>query len=293
MKFCSVCRQRYDDAQNFCLNDGATLEVFSSESQVPTAHYADLNDLTVKPTEASPTIFSPPPGPPTSLPQKEERLTDLFPNIKSPHSVSPSKSNPLLIALISIFATLGVVGLIGGGAWLWVCTGQASNQISSNPASNSNQNSPILSKSNARTDSNQNSRPDKKSSNTDTSNTTISSNRTETAPANLTPAPIENSAIDLQVKFTNLGKTQNYPVSGGSITIQIEGKTLTASTNNAGIAYFKSVSCDKSVRISVKSEDGSGTFNRQLKCGTNTAWSYQTDCFVAGKNGGCAIEQVK
>ncbi len=292
MKFCPVCRQRYDDAQNFCLNDGVSLEVYSVESQVPTAHYVDSNDLTVKPTEASPTIFSPPPVSPTSLPQKEERLTDLFPNIGSPHSVSLSKSNPLLIALISIFATLGVVGLIGGGAWLWLGTGQASNQVSSNSSANSNQNSSTIAKSKTPAESNQNSKPDKKSSNTDNSNLTVSSNnKTETAPAS--PTPLENSAVDLQVKLTDLGKTQNYPVSGGSITIQTDGKTLTASTNNAGIAYFKSVSCDKPARISVKSEDGNGTFTRQLKCGANAAWSYQTDCFVAGKNGGCAIEQVK
>ena len=290
MKFCPVCRQRYEDTQNFCLDDGSELNSFSTESQAPTASY---QDLTAKPTEASPTIFSPEQTPPlTDLSQSQPRLTDLYKQIEQSHSIPPKKSNPLQIALLSILGTLCVVGMVAG-AWWWLGT---SNDIASNSLANSNPKSSTNLKtntSNSLPTSNQmeNSKSDKKSPNANNSNLNTSSNKAENVSVNQTSA--ENSTVDLQVKFTDLGKTQNYPISGGSITIQTDGKNLTAVTNNAGIAYFKGISCDKTVRITVKGEEGSGTFTRNLKCGANTVWNYQTDCFISGKNGGCAIEQSK
>jgi cytoskeletal protein RodZ len=204
-----------------------------------------------------------------------------------------------LVALLSIFGTLGVVGLIGG-AWLWLGNNQTSNQVPSNSSINTNQISPTVAKSNISSRSNQteNSKPDKKPSNSannaNNSNTTIpTTNKTENSPINASPTLTENSTALVQVRLTNLGKTGNSPYPDGSITIQAGNKSLTAITNNAGIVSFKDVSCDKQVRITIKSEDGSGTFTRNLKCGANASWSYQVDCFVSGKNGGCAVEQVK
>ena len=295
MKFCPVCRQRFEDTQNFCLADGSVLKVFSTESQVPTANFQDLDNFTVKPTEASPTMLSPKQNPPlTDFSQKQDTPSELFKQIEQNYSVPPKKSNPLQIALLSILGTLCVVG-VAAGAWWWLgSSSETSNDISLvNSAQKSSANLKTNT-SNSLPTSNQieNSKPDKKSSNANAPNlTNLSNNKAENVSVNSTPT--ENSTVDLQVKFTDLGKTQHYSISGGSITIQTDGGKLTAVTNNAGIAYFKGVSCNKPVRITVKSEDGSGTFTRNPKCGANASWSYQTDCFVISKNNACVIEQVK
>ncbi len=284
MKFCPVCRRRYEDEQNFCLEDGTSLANFSIESEVPTAQYNDLSNAAVNPTEAAPTVFVPDQNAPPNF----------FPQIQAINPAPPQKSNAIGIALMSIFGTLFAVGIIGGGIW-FLSGGRQTSKL------NLNQNSATIAKANAPAVSNQteNSRSDKKSSSNDAKNTnssdaTVLSNRkTESNSANSSSTPLENSTVDLQVKHTTLGKTQNSPVSGASVIIQTQGKTLSAITNNAGIAYFKDVFCGGQVKITVKDEDGTGTFTRNLKCGANAVWSYQTDCFAAGKSGGCAIEQVK
>jgi hypothetical protein len=302
MKFCPVCRRRYEDEQNFCLDDGTSLANFSSESEVPTAHYDNLSDIAVNPTEASPTVFVQDQTPsPTYLPPEQTAPPNFFPQARSTDSAPPKKSNALGIVLMSIFGTLFAVGIIGGGIWLLSGNRQTSNRLSSNSSLNSNQNSSTIAKANAPAVSNQieNSKSNKKSSNNDAKNANnpdaavLSNRKTESNSANTSKTPLEDSTVDLQVKHTTSGKTQSSPVSGASVTIQTQGKTLSAITNNAGIAYFKDISCGGQVRITVKDEDGTGTFTRSLKCGANAAWGYQTDCFATGKNGGCAIEQIK
>ncbi len=71
MKYCPLCRHRYEDSQNFCLDDGTTLIGFSAESQVPTIKASNIDDLALRatepspelrPTEASPTAYSPAPS---------------------------------------------------------------------------------------------------------------------------------------------------------------------------------------------------------------------------------------
>ncbi len=284
MKFCPVCRRRYEDEQNFCLEDGTSLVTFSAESNVPTAQYNDLSNARINPTEAAPTVFVP----------DQNAAPSFFPQIETINPAPPKKSNVFGVALMSIFGTLFAVGVIGGGIWLLSGNRQTS-------MSNLNQNSANIAKANAPAVSNQteNSRSDKRSSSNDTKNANnsdaavLSNRQTESNSANTSSPPLENSTVDLQVKHTTLGKTQNAPVSGASVVIQTQGKTLSAITNNAGIAYFTDISCNGQVKITIKDDDGTGTFTRSLKCRENAVWSYQTDCFAEGKNGGCAIKQLK
>ncbi len=298
MKFCPVCRRKYDNAQNFCLDDGTALEVFVAEEQVATFSFKD--DVVVNQT--SPTVLSPKQTP---LPN-QNTITDLFSQPVLPHSVSPQKSNSLQKTLLRILGTLGVVSIVGGGIW-WLANRQTTNEISSNPSANSTQKTAPDSKTNyshrlPASNQLEKAKSDKKSANGSNANQIVSGNsQTENtsknsavnSAVNSSTAPAESSTVELQVKFTTLGKNGNYPISGGSITIQANGKILSASTNSAGIAYFKGVLCNKPVKIRVSNEDGSGNFTRNPKCGATAFWGYQTDCFVSGKNVGCAVEQVK
>jgi hypothetical protein len=288
MKFCPVCRQKYDDAQNFCLDDGTTLEFFFAEAQVETVNFK--NDSAINQT--SPTIVSPKQVP---LPN-QDTITDLYSQTDLLPSALPKKSNSLQIALLSILGTLGVIG-IAGGAW-WLGNRQAANEIAANTSANSTQKSSGNSKTNDSSSSPTPNQTEIAQSNQKSAN---GSNAILTAPTNsktentaVTPTPSGNSTEDVQVRLTNLGKSGNSPYPGGSINIQIlGGKILTGVTNNAGVASFKDVPCGKPLRISVSCEDGSGVFPRSLKCGANASWNYQVNCFLEGKTGGCAIEQVK
>jgi hypothetical protein len=106
MKVCPNCQNTFDDAQNFCLNDGTPL-VTAAATDIEPATVVTGREIPVPP----PSNF----GQPTFV-----QPSQVQPQIVQPSVVAaaPRKSNTGLIVALTALTTLLLIGVLGGGYWL-------------------------------------------------------------------------------------------------------------------------------------------------------------------------------
>lgn len=133
MKICPVCQTSYDDAQNFCLNDGTPL-VISAENEPQQVE--PLEPPTVVQAKASETVSNVSPTTQPNFSAAQSNLGQAAPPVfpQTPIVVE-KKSNTGKIVFLTALVTLLVVALTGGAIYL--ATRNRATQIAQN---NDNQN---------------------------------------------------------------------------------------------------------------------------------------------------------
>jgi len=104
MRVCPTCQNTFDDAQNFCLNDGTPLVIAAATDNEP-ATVVTMREIPVAPQQPPPSNFGQP--------------VFVQPSQVQPQIVAaPRKSNTGLIVALTALTTLLLLGVLGGGYWL-------------------------------------------------------------------------------------------------------------------------------------------------------------------------------
>jgi hypothetical protein len=127
MKHCPTCGSSYtDDTLVYCLQDGATLQQSSSQSN-PLSMISTLRDDTRRNESASegpdlssaPTIEIPSSALPTSLYQDARPTARPVSGAPEVYTSTSQPSNPTRVIVITVAVTILLLGLGGIGAWLF------------------------------------------------------------------------------------------------------------------------------------------------------------------------------